>query len=221
MREIVENLARVEGADLCGWASLRAVDLKKHTLLPEEETELYKSAFVFAKQHTPEAIKGLKGRPTAAYCQEYRSLNKELYRIALAVEKYLKDKGIGCRAINPSQTLDEQAQKGLVSHKALAERAGIGVRGRNNLFITFPPYPPVRLCSVLTDIPVKKPPKLEWTYPCDTCENCQINCPADAIGETYEEYRIDLCLEHLDAVASKNISAQICGACLVVCPRTR
>jgi epoxyqueuosine reductase QueG len=221
MQKIVEKLARDKGAALYGWAPLRAADLKKYTLLPEGETGLYKSAFVFAKQHIPQAIKGLKGWPTLAYDREYRRLNKELHRIAQAVEKYLSDQSVSCKAINPSQTLDEQTQKGLVSHKALAERAGIGVRGRNNLFITFPPYLPVRLCSVLTDIPVKKPPQVEWAYPCDTCENCLRNCPVDAIGETYEDYRIDLCLEHLDAVVSKNISAQICGACLAVCPRTQ
>lgn len=221
MQKAIEKLAREAGADLCGWAPLAAVDLVRYTLLPELEAKLYKSAFVFAKRHTPKAIKGLKGWPTPAYDREYRSLNTELYQIALEIENKLKEREITCRAINPSETLDDQAQKGLLSHKALAERAGIGVRGRNNLLITYPSYPPVRLCSVLTSIEVKQPPMVEWAYPCDSCENCQINCPVDAIGETYENYRIDLCLDHLDRVAAKNISTQICGACLVVCPRTK
>jgi epoxyqueuosine reductase QueG len=221
MQEDVERLARNMGADLCGWAPLATTDLESYTLLPENEPKLYKSAFVFAKRHTPQAVRGLKGRPTPAYDFEYRKLNRELHQIARTLGQYMQDHGVTALAINPSQTLDVQAQKGLVSHKALAVRAGIGVRGRNNLFITHPPYPPVRLCSVLTDIPVKKPPGVDWPYPCDTCENCLRNCPVDAIGETYREYRIDLCLEHLDAVASKNISAQICGACLAVCPKTK
>lgn len=221
MKKVAEKLAGNEGVDLHGWALLQTTDLNKYTLLSEGETAVYKSAFVFAKRHTPEAIKGLTGRPTLAYDREYRSLNEQLYRIGLLIEAHLQDHGVSCKAINPSQTLDKSAQKGMVSHKALAERAGIGVRGRNNLLITFPPYPPVRLCSVLTDIPVEKPLRTEQAYPCDSCENCLRNCPVGAIGDTYEDYRIDLCMEHLDAVASKNISAQICGACFSVCPRTK
>jgi epoxyqueuosine reductase QueG len=207
------------GADSAGWASLDDVDLIKFSLLPESEANRYRSALVIAKKHKPSALKDLSGMPTKAYDRDYRRLNRELSAVVQALENDLKENGIECRTVPPSETLDNQAQRGLISHKALAEKAGIGVRGRNNLVISSPPFPAMRLCSLLTEIPVEDSPAPSSQDPCEECDLCINLCPVNAVGPSWRDYNLERCLEHLDRIASPNISPQICGVCLAACPQ--
>lgn len=220
MIETLLRLALDRGADLAGFAAFDRGELALYSLLDSTDAKRYHSAFVIAKKHDPEALDNLRGTPTEAYERDYRRLNKELYDEILFLENYLQERGIACLAVNPSQTLDRQSHRGLVSHRALAERAGIGIRGRNNLLVTQQYLSEVRLCSLLTELQVKKMPKLAWPHPCLECDNCRRACPVRAIGEKAEDYRLDLCLMHLERVKAEGISPQICGACLAACPRS-
>ncbi len=207
------------GAEVAGWASLEGVDLENLSLISSEEAHRYRSALVIAKRHKPSALKALSGIPTKAYDLDYRRLNRELFAVVRTLEDALTENGIACRAVNPTQTLDEKSQRGLVSHRALAERAGIGVRGRNNLILIDPPFPPVRLCSLLTELRIEEETRQNTKYPCDDCDFCARICPVEAIGETWRDFDLRRCLHHLEDVVSPGISPQICGACLAACPR--
>jgi len=217
MQETLLALARERGADLAGWAALNRGELSLYSLLKREEAKQYHSALVIAKRHRSEALKTLCDAPTAAYDRDYRRLNVELYEIVRAIANYLTAKGIKSKPVNPSETLDTHRQRGLVSHRALAERAGLGVRGRNNLLITSPNYPGVRLCSLLTELRVNGSSKQIWPYPCKECDNCRQACPAQAIGAKPADFRLDRCMAYLEKVEAKGISPQICGVCMAVC----
>jgi len=65
----------------------------------------------------------------------------------------------------------------------LAIDAGLGELGRNGLLITEEYGPRVRLCKVLTDLPLKpdKPIDIGVQHFCEKCEKCAKHCPGQAI----------------------------------------
>ena len=67
----------------------------------------------------------------------------------------------------------------------LAIDAGLGELGRNGLLITPQFGPRIRLCKVLTDLPLKpdKPIDFGLREYCEKCKKCLENCPAHAISE--------------------------------------
>ena len=67
----------------------------------------------------------------------------------------------------------------------LAIDAGLGELGRNGLLITPQFGPRVRLCKVLTDLPLKpnKPVDFGLQEFCEKCNECFEKCPAHAISE--------------------------------------
>ena len=67
----------------------------------------------------------------------------------------------------------------------LAIDAGLGELGRNGLLITPQFGPRVRLCKVLTDLPLKldKPIDFGVQEYCEKCKKCLENCPTHAISE--------------------------------------
>jgi len=125
---------------------------------------------------------------------------------------------VNCRGIAASQTVDPTHQRGLVSHRSLAERAGLGIRGRNNLLVTVAHRSRIRLASLLTELPVPHLPQVCWPVPCSECEVCRKACPAGAIGRQTEDFRLDLCLMYLDRIHKEEYAPHICGICLAVCP---
>jgi len=67
----------------------------------------------------------------------------------------------------------------------IAIDAGLGELGRNGLLIT-PEYGPrVRLCKVLTDLPLKPDEPIEFGVQafCEVCKKCAEKCPSQAISK--------------------------------------
>ena len=67
----------------------------------------------------------------------------------------------------------------------LAIDAGLGELGRNGLLITPQFGPRVRLCKVLTDLPLKPDKPIDFGVQgyCEKCKKCLENCPVHAISE--------------------------------------
>ena len=67
----------------------------------------------------------------------------------------------------------------------LAIDAGLGELGRNGLLITPKFGPRVRLCKVLTDLPMKPDKPIDFGVQeyCEKCKKCLENCPVHAISE--------------------------------------
>ena len=211
-------LARECGADLAGWAALDHGELQLYSLLNAREADLFRSALVVAKVHDSSVLDNPLDLPTKAYDQDYRRLNSTLAELLKGLETQLRREGIQCLAVVPSETLDGERHRGLVSHRALAQRAGLGVRGRNNLLVTPQFRSRVRLAAILTELRVPRRPELMVPYPCVRCNRCGDACPTGALGENPSDYRLDRCLAHLESIPSSEISSQICGICLAVCP---
>jgi len=67
----------------------------------------------------------------------------------------------------------------------LAVDAGLGEMGRNGLLITPQFGPRVRLCKVLTDLPLKPDKPIDFGVQeyCEKCKKCLRSCPVHAISE--------------------------------------
>jgi epoxyqueuosine reductase len=158
--------------------------------------------------------------PSALYFHHYRQANNQLDRAALAVAIRLQRAGHDALPIGASQVIGEGVMRGHVSHRAVAELAGLGWRGRSGLLVTPGFGAQVRLVTVLTDAPLV--PDAPITGTCGACRRCRTVCPAHAIGETAADFHLQTCLAQLSEFRKRPFIGQhICGLCVRACDGTR
>lgn len=112
---------------------------------------------------------------------------QELNRIAFCLVRSLEKNGHDAIGISPFIPVEmSQETKGLVgdvSHRHLAEKAGLGGIGFSGLLITPNFGPRVRFASVLTTASLEPDEECK-EYLCEDCEkNCVKACPVNAISE--------------------------------------
>lgn len=181
---------------------------------PLEIEESFPRVVVFGFPLSPSVLKTIKDRPTLIYKHHYKTVNWILDQTAFHLVRHIEEGGNRALAIPASQTVDWQAQKGHVSHKALAAAAGLGHIGRSGLLV-HPEYgAQVRYASVLTDMEFE-PDRAAGTE-CGTCYKCVEVCPAQAISE--QGVDLTRCLERLKEFSKiRGIGQYICGVCVKVC----
>jgi epoxyqueuosine reductase QueG len=161
-------------------------------------------------------LEDIADHPTVLYLHHYRQANYLLDRIAFDVAAIIQRAGGKAIPIAASQIVDWEAQRGHLSHKALAQAAGLGWRGRNNLLVN-PTYGArVRLVSILTDLPLQTDTPLEDA--CGACRRCIAACSAGAIKEDVREFDHLACFEKLKEFRNTyNVGQYICGVCVKAC----
>lgn len=116
----------------------------------------------------------------------------------------------------------------------LAIDAGIGELGRNGLLIT-PQYGPrVRLCKILTDLPLEPDKPIEFGVKefCKKCKLCAKNCKANAISMDDEPSFNVACLSNNPGTLKWYVNGELCylfwcengidcSTCIKVCPYNR
>jgi epoxyqueuosine reductase QueG len=118
-----------------------------------------------------------------------------------------------------SQILDWDRLLGHLSHRAMAERAGLGWRGRNNLLVNPRFGSMVRYATVLTDMPIPDRGGGEEPLGCGACSACIGACPVGAIHDTPERFELDRCAAQLRRFSrEEKLNTMICGLCVRVCP---
>jgi epoxyqueuosine reductase QueG len=95
-----------------------------------------------------------------------------------------------------------------ISHRAFAETAGIGWRGRHGLIVTPEAGPALRFATVF--IPVHIPPEPKKLPGCGECRACLDICP---ILRGAGDYR-QACLRRIGALG---LEADVCGICVRAC----
>jgi len=154
--------------------------------------------------------------PTRIYLHHYRQANALLDRIAFAICGWIMEKGFKALPIPASQIIDWKQNLGHLSHKWVANYAGLGWIGRNNLLVTPEFGAQVRLVTVLTDmeLPAGEP----MPFGCGECKACMEVCPVGAIKEDIGEFDRERCFPEVKRIAQKNnLGQQICGICIRVC----
>jgi epoxyqueuosine reductase len=169
---------------------------------------------VFGYPLSTSVLATIKDHPTLIYKHHYKTVNWLLDQTAYHLVRFIEKKGNQALAIPASQVVDWKEQKGHVSHRLLAQEAGIGFIGRSGLLVHPQLGAQVRYVSVLTDVDFELDKKIDAD--CGTCKKCLTACPAHAISEKGVD--ILRCYEKLNEFAKiRGIGQHICGVCVKVC----
>lgn len=210
----LQKTAKALGADLFGVADIRFV--KTEFALAPELVARFDRAIVLAVRLSASVLSEIEDHPTKLYFHHYRSVNGLLDQIALRLVNTIQDKGYNALAIPASQILDWQKQTAHLSHKKIAQLAGLGWLGRNNLLVNKKFGSRIRLVTILTDMPL--PPDKPSQEGCSSCRACIQACPAGAIREEQAQFDHLKCFEKLkDFQKQKFVEQYICGICVKAC----
>jgi len=187
--------------------------------VPEEVTileieEIFPKVIVFGYPLSKSVLKTVKDHPTLIYKHHYKTVNWLLDQTAYHLVRFIEEKGNRAIAIPASQTVDWEGHKGHISHKLLAQEAGLGFIGRSGLLVHPKFGAQVRYASILTDLEFTPDEKVEGN--CGSCKKCIVVCPAKAINE--DSVDLSRCLSKLKEFSKiRGIGQHICGVCVKVC----
>ncbi len=215
----LKNILLKNGACLVGFCNLGVSPI-------DFEPEL-KHAVSIAVKLSDSVLRGIIDKPTISYFQHYRAVNYKLDLLALTCVKYLEDRGFDAFPVAASQSVPQNKYYGVFQHKTAARLSGLGYIGKNSTLITEEYGSKIRLCTVLTDMPLESDRPL-ITKDCGLCNACKTACPAGAIyGENFdpafpdnELFDKEKCSYHMKTYNDVG-RGSVCGLCLKVCPKNK
>jgi ferredoxin len=177
MTNRIKDVARFYGSDLVGITEIDPRWIYSHTF--ERATGIYEKARVPYKYAIMMAIE-----------MDWRHVNESpgLYASAAAALRYSDKPALAGSLARYIRALGYEAVPSgndTGQNVPLAIDAGLGEFGRHGLLIT-PQYGPrVRLCKVLTNLPLipDKPIDFGIMKFCETCHSCALSCPTKAIRD--------------------------------------
>ena len=181
--EEVKAIAKEEGADFVGVASADCVKTTPNRRGPRSVLPEARSVVVFAKRML---VGSLESPSNQVVTSQNLALYQELDRISYVLGCFLEQKGHRAATVpsyNPVEmTSETKGFVGAVSLRHVAQAAGLGVLGKNNLLLTPHIGPRVRLGAVVTtaDLDPDRPSNADL---CKECEACIAACPVDALSE--------------------------------------
>lgn len=224
--KLVGRIARNSGADLWGVADLWSVQ-KEVKQQGGEYVGSFPRAVSIGIRLLDAIVDGLKRHddPTTIYTYRglYNSVNACLDQIVLKIAREIQNSGFRAFPVPASQTIDKKRFLGAVSHKLVANLAGLGWIGKNCLLITPKHGPRVRLATVLTDAPIRTGSPIKTQ--CGKCRECVDVCPAKAFtgipfnpAEPREmRFNAHACREY-SRKREEKMGEGLCGLCIYVCP---
>ncbi len=222
------------------WGVIAAAPLGRVRLLPEQAAYLRRRLVVLSAADDgitavslglafhPEEILAIPaewvgseppGSRWHQYCAAYHEVNRALNRISLA----LAERWGGVAEVATLDGLVGQVKHVsdyfplCVSHRAVAEAAGLGWRGLHGLIVTPEFGPALRLASVFVAGRCEAPPRR--LAGCGSCRACLDACPIlrkaalAADGNIYRE----LCRRRIEILG---LTADVCGICVRRCWET-
>jgi epoxyqueuosine reductase QueG len=185
----VKAIAKQMGADLVGVASADCVATTPTRRGPSNVLSGASSAVVFGKRMLAGSIESPSKEVVTS---QNLTLYQELDRISYTLGCFLEDKGYRAATIpaySPVEmTSETKGFAGAVSLRHVAEAAGLGMLGKNNLLLTPQFGPRVRLGGVVTAAPIEPDESFSENL-CGGCEACIDACPVDAISEPGKTHR--------------------------------
>jgi len=98
-----------------------------------------------------------------------------------------------------------------ISHRVVAERAGVGARGKNELIVTKQNGSAVRFASFITQQELERDKKVKDL--CGNCRACLDSCRILQRKEELQNYR-QQCMQKINAL---NLHYPVCGICVKAC----
>lgn len=217
--EEIKNLCWQWGASLFGVADVSR--LGREDLLLTTRTIHQTPRAISVGYHLSDSIlEDIEGAPTPHYFHHYQRVNILLDTIGLILSSAIQKKGYRAMPVAASQIVDWKNQKGHLSHKHVAQAAGLGWIGRNNLLVNETFGSRIRLVTILTDFPLEM--NAPTSRDCGPCKACIKVCPAGAIKERPEEFDHLRCYEQLKHFSKTlHLSQHICGICVKACRGNR
>jgi len=148
-----------------------------------------------------------------AYAREYQKLNRFLNDISKGLRDLFNGafvpatvEGIGVKNV-------EEYYGMTVSHRVIAENAGLGWRGKNELIVNERFSCALRFASVITGLPMIRGRRVNAS--CRECEACLEACPFLRKKDKLENYR-ESCRKY---IVQLGLQSQVCGKCIKACYR--
>ena len=149
------------------------------------------------------------------YAREYQKLNKLLNIVSKLMANEFGGIPIPAtlEGITDKVTHVEEYYGMTVSHRVIAENAGLGWRGKNELSVNKNYSCALRFASVVTDLPLIHGRK-DGTS-CGVCTACLEVCPFLKNKERLKNYR-ENCRRYIIALGLED---EVCGKCIKACYR--
>ena len=172
--------------------------------LPSEAVNGYSCALLFGKALSKEYVRAVHdGLPPKT--KEIFNTERKLDALSEKVALWLADEGFASAG---------KLKTGVLPHKTVALRAGIGFIGKNNLLVTKEYGCALMLGRVLTTAPFKTTAVEPMKPECGDCKACVNACAPGALKGT--AWNINLVRE--DMITRKLCT--LCHRCMVMCPYT-
>jgi len=153
------------------------------------------------------------------YAREYDRINQVLNRMAVSIADRFDSiplkATIGGKIGDVNHVHDYFPM--VVSHRVVAEKSGLGWRGKNQLVIHEKFSCAIRFSSVLTNLPLVHGESMGSK--CGECSACEDACGYIRHRDKLSDYR-ENCRKYILFLKSKGIEKDICGKCIKACYRS-
>jgi epoxyqueuosine reductase QueG len=146
------------------------------------------------------------------YAKEYSMLNRVLNAAAKDIADRFGDIPIPATTEVAVKTVDEYYGK-TISHRVVAENAGLGWRGKNELIVNEKFSCAIRFASIITSLPLSHGKKLQTS--CGECTACLEACPILKNKNGLQDYR-ENCRGY---IINLGLETHVCGKCIKACYR--
>jgi len=149
------------------------------------------------------------------YAKEYHKLNRILNNVSKGLSERFYGISIPATIEGIASKINnvEEYYEMTISHRVIAENAGLGWRGKNELIVNDTFSCALRFASILTTFPLTTGGRVENL--CGVCDSCIRACPFLRNKEKLENYRED-CRRY---IMQLNLDADVCGKCIKACYR--
>ncbi|MFX1602867.1 MAG: hypothetical protein ACFFCK_05230 [Promethearchaeota archaeon] len=152
------------------------------------------------------------------YADEYHRLNELLNANAQAMAERFEGVAIPATIEGVASKVEDVTvyYPLTISHRVVAENAGLGWRGKNGLLINDKYSCAIRFASIATTMPLPHGSRIDSK--CGDCGACEDSCTFIKYRSQLKDYR-ENCRRYLVYLGTKGISKDVCGKCIQACLR--
>jgi len=152
------------------------------------------------------------------YADEYHRLNELLNAISQAVADRFEGVAIPATIEGVASKVEHVTHYYplTISHRVVAEHAGLGWRGKNGLLINDDYSCATRFASIATSLPLPHGNRMESK--CGDCTACEDTCTFIKYRNQLKDYR-ENCRRYLVYLGTQGLNRDVCGKCIQACLR--
>ncbi|MGD2073207.1 MAG: hypothetical protein PVG65_06945 [Candidatus Thorarchaeota archaeon] len=151
------------------------------------------------------------------YAREYDVINSILNAISKKISEEAEGIAIPATWVNEVRKTYKYVRDSFgvtVSHRAVAEIAGLGWRGKNGLVVNKEFSCAIRFASIITPFILSYDEKSEMS--CGECTACEEACSFIRNRSKLSDYR-DYCRRYIDHLKRNGLKYDVCGKCIKSC----